>query len=963
MALKDLATREGFLARLSTPWGGAIGWAMGAGILYICTMTWHPVAGASARLIDSYAGLNPNPPYLNSAWGCLVLLVDQVPVGTLAQRLNLLSAFFGAMGVGGLYLFLRHFPMLRQRRPDTTAMSILRSSVASLYLLFCFPFWHISTRAHPLPFDVVLLLASVLLLGLYHRTGRVGSAFGSAVLFGICIAEYSTAPALLLLYAPMWFYILWRKGKLEYRLGVSLGLAMTLSAVTVYLWGAWRILSAPAIEWNGEYTLYRALRTMAGLEFRDFARGLPRTGWLLVLMVSALPWIGCFSSTRTGKGRRFRGSLILMLSVIMGISIAVHFNMPIAPWYLMGEGHPLVFPYLLLASCTGYLSVYGYRYFRENPRFARWNRARIARAYVICIVGLLVVSGARTALEIRPPATRALYTCAQAIVDAAGERTIIFTDGVMDSLMRIVAHERGRPLHVISIRMAENREYRSYLGHLFKAPQLASLADAGLEPMLKAALMAQPELADRIALQRMEELWVAAGYTPVADRLIYAGIGERSEVDLHRLYRENLAFWESVEVKLKVSDPVRGGIQAAMAAHMMKEISRSANDLGVFLDVQGEAEMAETSYLTAIRFRNDNVPARLNHYVLAGTREGFEKEAESALQDLSHLLSDRPIPMHALVKQFGRVRSQEALNVFEELSGIKAHSDSEAADPQFVEATQAYMKGELETSAALLDSILRKRDEKDAVWLLRGLVANRAGDKEMWNRCWDEMKKRGRTWTPFLVLRMKKAIDEGNVETAREYGKSILAIYPDADMVLESMARLEYFGGDEVESKKYVQRLLTINPWNPVANGILGTMQASRGEHEKAISALRVATHNQHNPLFLNNLAWVLHATGQNEEALEIANLALKQFPDLGGTWDTKGQILLAMDRLPEAKEAMDRAAELAPQHSLVTLHQAELADRLGNEDERDWLLNIAGERRDEFREEETALYEALMER
>jgi tetratricopeptide (TPR) repeat protein len=957
-----LKSQGGWKAAIVSPWVGATVWALVALSLYAVTLNRIPALGVSAGMIESHAGLLPYPDFLHPAWGYLVRLMEGVSIGTLSQRLNLLSALFGAMTVGGLYLILRLFPLLRRLESDEIGMSILRASTASLYLMICIPFWFVSTRAHPLTFDLFLLLTSVFLLGWYLRSSRIRWAYGSVILFGICFAEYSTSLVLFFVYVPAFMYILWRNGALRFRHGIPLILILSASAAAVYVAGALHVLAAPVNELNHERTLFEILRTMLGLEFRHFVRSLPRTGWLMVMMVSTLPWIGCLSFSRQRETQEFRGSMIALQFVVLVIVLGVHFNVPIAPWALIGESHPLAFPYLLLATCMGYLAVYGCSCIREVSLFFKWIPARFSYVYGFCVVALILASGFRAAMEIRPRSAQGLYTCAEAIVDAAGERSILITDGVLDSLVRIVAHEQGRKLDVTSLQAGSSHKFRAHLGQVFGVPQLASLADAGLEPMLKAALVAQPELANRMVLQRKEELWVAGGYTSVPDRLIYVGISKPSEADTARLLQDNVAFWEKVESQLPLPNLENPGIQDAMAAHMRLQISRVANDVGVFLNSQEEPEQAAIAFLAAIRFREDNVSARLNHYVLQTTREGGDEEAKEAREVLSLLVSGQPLNPVAVVQNFGRIRTKEAIQVLKELSGIKEQSRGDKADPRFVEATRAYMVGDLDTATARLDSILSEEEGEDAVWMFRGLIAYRSGDLQMWDQCWNEMTGRKKGWIPFLLIRAEQAVAEGNVDMAREYYKGVLTAQPEAYAVLESMAHLEYLHGQDSDSMEYVNRLLTINPWNPLANGILGTKQATKGEHEKALAALRVATQDGQNPLFLNNLAWVLNAMERHEEALEAVNAALKLFPNLGGAWDTKGLILIGLDRVPEAQEAMDKAVEMSPNSAAILLHRAELADRLGDEVTRDQLMAKVTEQAGSLSEEDASVYESLIE-
>lgn len=106
-----------------------------------------------------------------------------------------------------------------------------------------------------------------------------------------------------------------------------------------------------------------------------------------------------------------------------------------------------------------------------------------------------------------------------------------------------------------------------------------------------------------------------------------------------------------------------------------------------------------------------------------------------------------------------------------------------------------------------------------------------------------------------------------------------------------------------------------------------------RGDLEKAVDSLEKAVALEpDNVLILNNLASILgEQPGQAEEALKYINRAIKNSNQAPGLLDTKGTILLHLDRPAEAVAVLDKAVSGDAQDPRFRLHLAVACDRVGD--------------------------------
>lgn len=166
----------------------------------------------------------------------------------------------------------------------------------------------------------------------------------------------------------------------------------------------------------------------------------------------------------------------------------------------------------------------------------------------------------------------------------------------------------------------------------------------------------------------------------------------------------------------------------------------------------------------------------------------------------------------------------------------------------------------------------------------------------------------------FTAERLKRNV--GASETLAERGPLLyeaLEWAPTSPLVLEAVVQfsIECSQAGDRELQEVRKRLLTgVEP--PAMHFIEGTVALMNGEHEKAQHHLSLAASEWKNMGgLLNNLAYTLLKSGDREklsEALKLSNAALDQIPGYPALLETRGQILLKMERYQEAIADLEKA-------------------------------------------------------
>lgn len=127
--------------------------------------------------------------------------------------------------------------------------------------------------------------------------------------------------------------------------------------------------------------------------------------------------------------------------------------------------------------------------------------------------------------------------------------------------------------------------------------------------------------------------------------------------------------------------------------------------------------------------------------------------------------------------------------------------------------------------------------------------------------------------------------------------------------------------GDVAGAVRAFEQCLALDPQFHPAQNYLGYMWAERGENlERARSLIEQAVRAEpRNSAYLDSMAWVLFQLGRPAEALPWMERALQYMDEPDATlYDHYGDILAALGRMEEARQAWEQALRLEPDNEKI---------------------------------------------
>lgn len=641
-------------------------------VVYLTTLSPGAVPGESAGLVVRNSGLVPNLLPTHPVWGSITWLVSHVPFGGLALRLNVFSAICGALSVWLLYAVMARAVehVIDPNAADQKTVRIaghIAGVVSAGAFAFCAPFWIVSNRAATASFDVLLLLAAAWLLVRYAADGRRSVALILAFLFGVGCVESIAFIALSPLIAVSFLYIASANGNLrtpfllQFAVAFVAGLSLYLVSAFIFQWSAGYLIAG----YSGFFAVFL---TLLRQQYMQIMSGLPREGWLLVHIMTTIPWLTCLSVARRGlTGEKDRGFYLLHV-VIAAIAAAVILETVFSPLHVTGR--LMVTPYLLASSCLGYAAAYWFMQPKEfSPREDEPRAARLLRllagpllclpfAVVVCIApfrNLGAADGRKAGF---------LDTYVREIVDSMEGRKWLITDGDVDEVVLIAARDAGRSLVPLNARGSGNDTYMKYVSTLFPEPRLKNMAQIGMLPLVQDWLRSDPDVSSKIASISNPDPFAAAGMLVVPNKLVFFGGRTNDPLDTTKLMSEHIAFWNRCVpfFKRAASERSRDRRGLAAACAILRQIAMVANNLGVLMQDLGREADAFTAYSKAYEIDANNMSAALNLAALLD--KGYGTDSGGILRkQIDDLLSSPRGKDHVweLAKYYGYVRSPEGV--------------------------------------------------------------------------------------------------------------------------------------------------------------------------------------------------------------------------------------------------------------------------------------------------------------
>jgi Tfp pilus assembly protein PilF len=643
-----------------------------AGVIYMVTMSRGPYPGESAGLVVQFTGLFPQMVPTHTLWHGVVWLIDRLP-GSSATALNLLSVLCGAVSVWLLCEVLSAAVRLLvdqndENRARVLAASRLAGACAALTLAFCVPFWMVANRAHPASFDLLLLLVLARLFLRFVRQPSVLLAALFALLYGVGMVEYPTLIVMGPLWAAAMLFLLWRREALLQRYLLTALVCGALGGSVVFLRAA-LFLQAPGYALRGYTGFWQLLRYMWLAHWGAVTGSLPREGWLIILMVTVMPWLTALMVARRGLNEERDWSYYLLHLILTGLTVAVVAETPLSPWRQAGPGRLLVTPYLLSAVLAGYLAAYWFllpsaHWLDAESKVLVWLRRWLGGMLVLPLLVLVLAMPFRNAARADGRQARIVNRMASELLDALGGRTWLVTDGTLDSHLLILARERGLPLKLVDLTSGRSHLYRRVVAAGLDSDRMKNLADISLLAMLQDWMSGDAAAAEQLAVQAFPDLWIGAGYTPVPERCVFVGArGLPSAADLRESLGRHERFWTfaaslpAADGPPAPADPLVGLLCRRFAG----QAALAANNLGVLLEDAKLPDEAFRAYTGARRVDAGNISSLLNMNVMVD--RGFASaDAERVRRELDMLLRtlESKLRVWSLARHSGYVRMPQA---------------------------------------------------------------------------------------------------------------------------------------------------------------------------------------------------------------------------------------------------------------------------------------------------------------
>jgi tetratricopeptide (TPR) repeat protein len=655
-----------------------------AALVYGMTVSRGAFPGESAYLMARYAGLDTLELPLHPLWGATVSWLSGLAFLTLPLRLNVLSLVCTVVSVVLMYRIVSYliYDTVTEEYSVEHAprVSMWAGVVSALAFLFAVPVWQCATRLQYQSFDLMLAFVCAYLLVVYAARRWAWTLAAFALLYGASLVEsvifYPLAPVMLMLL----IFVLWKNGSLSLARVAWIGFLAAVG-MGLYYYFAWRFFADPANAVLGHASAMDVMVAVWKSQVRELRSGLPRVGWMILLMMTVVPWIaGGFASFRALNNERSWSQYILhfTLSVITVLGLT---NTPISPWEILKPlGRMPVCSYAMVAMVAGYLVAYWYLLLKvKRPKRGHEASALTKQAgdwlgliLTYPMAGIVALAAVINAFECGASRGAFADRCAAEILDRMGSRTWFVTDGTLDPHLQILARERGAELNLLCLQKDMTPYYLKQLAALIErkalfAPadmqRMKSTLDLGVLPFIQDWFAMDKEIEKKVAVYGVPDFWYTAGITPVPEYMFFSGCRDIRAYKDKPLLAEYQAFWDKMGAVLPKSEKATQDPTILMRDNMRRHVGFVANNLGVLLeDVENDKDAYAVYTFVHGKWDPSNISAIFNRFEMArrgvAVASANKELIERELKDFVANLKER-YPLWSLSRYYGYVRSPE----------------------------------------------------------------------------------------------------------------------------------------------------------------------------------------------------------------------------------------------------------------------------------------------------------------
>lgn len=655
-----------------------------AALVYGLTVSKGVFPGESAHLMAAYSGIEPLDLPAHPIWGMIVTWLSGLSALTLPLRLNLFSALCSVISVVLMYRlmsFLTHDIIYEEYSVEyAPRVSVWAGAVSALAFMFAVPVWHAATRLQYQSFDLMLVLIAAQMLVLFTERRRRVFLVLFALLCGVGVVESAAfiplAPVLLVFL----IYVLYKSGDLTLPRVTWMGALAAVSMCLYYVF-AKRFFTANDAELLGFTSVLDVMVAVWKRQLMQLSSGLPRVGWLILLLTSVVPWVASgLASFRALNNERSWSQYILhfTLSVLVVVGLT---NAEISPWEILKPlGRLPVYSYAMLAMTAGYLVAYWYLLLKvQRPR--RGHEASVLTKEAGDWLGLIITypmaaivlfAAIVNAFECGGGRGAFADRCAKEILDRLGSRVWFVTDGTLDPHLQIMARERGQELNLLCLQKDMSPFYLKSTARLIEEKRLfdqanmqrmKSTLDLGVLPFIQDWFAMDKEIEKKVAVFGVPDFWYTAGITPVPEYFFFAGSRDIKVFKETPLLADYMAFWKDMEKVLPVSKKKTDDPTLRLRAHLRRHLGFVANNLGVLLeDLEQDADAFKVYTYVHDTLDTENISALFNRFEMArrgvaaasANKDLIERELKDFIGNLK-----QKYPLWSLSRYYGYVRSPE----------------------------------------------------------------------------------------------------------------------------------------------------------------------------------------------------------------------------------------------------------------------------------------------------------------
>lgn len=710
-------------------------------IVYITFLCTEAYPGIPANLIVTCSGLSPKMTPLNPIWHILVALLSKLSFIPTALTVNIAGAILSAVSSGLVYLIVRTVIVKlgtgspRHRNRIRTAARLGGIS-AAFSLAFCAPFWAAATRGHPATLHMLTFLLTLWFVLEFLLTRAPFKLMVAAFLCGLGTLE---SPAFLVagpVFAAFVLCFLWIYDRIRERVIVSAGLC-GFAAVCLSCVAAWRFTGTEGYELGGYAGYLSVLRFFWASQLHILKTSLPRIGWLMIMITSAVPAITAISvardtlsesSSRNFYLRERRWSHPLLHLVLTAATVACLWNVAsLAPWEIAGIDRAMLMPPLLICLTFGYLAAYWFvlptSWWRSSRRPVKvWTRTYLGHALAGILLALSATFPFRNATRADSREGEAATAFAEDIIDCLDNQQWLITDGFLDDQLRIVAARRGRVVHFLDMSQANNPSFMTYVESLLTSEREKSAARLGPALLIREWIRNEGNRPAKAAFLVAHKLIEDNGLVAIPNRLFSIPSAHMKPINLDALLAKHERFWKKIQPRLDLSASPEEGA-SAVHRYMSRLISTVAGQLAALAEDTGRTEDARRVYSEARKICPENTGILFKASVIEARiciRQGDWKAAEEHLRSALSISPGSVSLLEQMVVVLLNLDKSADLNMY--VSRL-LHSDPDNVFGNHMQGRLQYKRGELSMAEdSFRKALATKRSAKilnDLAWLLQ----------------------------------------------------------------------------------------------------------------------------------------------------------------------------------------------------------------------------------------------------